>query len=49
MTLYDWRTFPDQWAKSRDPDEKALYKLLVNDVAPQVIDVLIVSSIAYVG
>ncbi|CAK9783526.1 hypothetical protein CC85DRAFT_194526 [Cutaneotrichosporon oleaginosum] len=38
VTLYDWRTWPEQFAKSRDPDEKALYKLLVNDVAPQIIE-----------
>ncbi|BEI82391.1 hypothetical protein CcaverHIS002_0302590 [Cutaneotrichosporon cavernicola] len=45
VTLYDWKTWPEQFAKSRDPDEKALYKLLANDVAPQIIEVLTVSML----
>lgn len=41
VTLYDWRTFPEQFAKSRDPDEKALYKIL-DQVAPTIIEGLVV-------
>jgi hypothetical protein len=42
VTLYDWRTFPEQFAKSRDPDEKALYRLLTEHVGPAVIEALVV-------
>jgi len=49
VTLYDWRTFPETFAKSTNPDEKALYKLLKTVVGPQVIDVLIVSLPAFVS
>jgi len=41
VTLYDWRTFPEQFAKSRDPDEKALYTLLTKQVGPTIIAVLV--------
>ncbi|KAK8865602.1 hypothetical protein IAR55_000746 [Kwoniella newhampshirensis] len=41
VTLYDWRTFPEQFAKSKDPDEKALYELLTEEVGPKVIEVLV--------
>ncbi|GMK58207.1 hypothetical protein CspeluHIS016_0502390 [Cutaneotrichosporon spelunceum] len=44
VTLYDWKTWPEQFAKSRDPDEKALYKLLVNNLAPQIIEVLTIKE-----
>lgn len=43
VTLYDWRTFPETFAKSRDPDEKALYALLTEAVGPTVISALVVS------
>lgn len=39
--MYDWRTFPAQFAKSRDPDEKALYRLLTAEVGPTVIEALV--------
>lgn len=42
VTLYDWRTFPEQFAKSRDPDEKALYKML-EEVGPTILEGLVVS------
>jgi hypothetical protein len=42
VSLYDWRTFPEQFASSRDADEKALYQLLSVDVGPTIIDVLVV-------
>jgi len=42
VTLYDWRTFPEQFANSRDADEKALYQLLSVEVGPTIIDVLVV-------
>jgi hypothetical protein len=41
VTLYDWRTFPEHFAKSRDPDEKALYTLLTKQVGPTIIAVLV--------
>jgi hypothetical protein len=41
VTLYDWRTFPEHFAKSRDPDEKALYHLLSKEVGPTIIGVLV--------
>jgi hypothetical protein len=41
--LYDWRTFPEQFAKSRDPDEKNLYTFLTEEAGPQVIEALVVS------
>ncbi|KAL1405212.1 hypothetical protein Q8F55_008837 [Vanrija albida] len=40
VTLQEWNSFPEQWAKSKDADEKALYRLLVDDVRPQVLEVL---------
>ncbi|AAW42093.1 hypothetical protein CNBC6970 [Cryptococcus deneoformans B-3501A] len=40
VTLYDWRTFPEQFAKSKHPDEKALYKLLHDQVGPTIIEQL---------
>ena len=43
VTLYDWRTFPEQFANSRDPDEKALYQVLTKHVGPPIIEVLVVS------
>jgi hypothetical protein len=45
VTLYDWRTWPEQFAKSRDPDEKALYSLITKHVRPQVVEALIVRNI----
>lgn len=44
VSLYDWKTFPEQFAKSKHPDEKAFYKLLSAEVAPQIVDVLEVSQ-----
>ena len=44
VSLYDWQTFPEQWAKSKHPDEKALYKVLTEDVGPQIIEVLQVGT-----
>ena len=44
MTLYDWRTFPEQFAKSRDPDEKELYKLLTEEVGPTIIEALVIRA-----
>nr|XP_018265064.1 uncharacterized protein I303_03246 [Kwoniella dejecticola CBS 10117]OBR87222.1 hypothetical protein I303_03246 [Kwoniella dejecticola CBS 10117] len=41
VTLYDWRTFPEQYSTSKDPDEKALYNLLTQEVGPTIISVLI--------
>ncbi|WVQ85710.1 hypothetical protein IAT38_007876 [Cryptococcus sp. DSM 104549] len=41
VTLYDWRTFPEQFANSRDPDEKALYQMLKEEVGPTIIEVLV--------
>ncbi|WWD18222.1 hypothetical protein CI109_102672 [Kwoniella shandongensis] len=41
VTLYDWRTFPEQFAKSKDLDEQALYELLTEEVGPKVIEVLV--------
>jgi flagellar biosynthesis GTPase FlhF len=41
VTLYDWRTFPEQFAKSRDLDEKALYQLLTKQVGPTIIAALV--------
>ena len=45
VTLYDWRTFPEQFAKSRDADEKALYQMLAQEVGPTIIDALVVSDV----
>ena len=42
--MYDWRTFPEQFAKSRDLDEKALYKLLKEEVGPTIIEALIIRA-----
>ena len=42
VTLYDWRTFPEQFAKSRNPDEKNLYTFLTQAVGPAVITALLV-------
>jgi hypothetical protein len=42
ITLYDWRTFPQQFAKSRDPDEKTLFRTLTEVVGPTVIEALVV-------
>lgn len=41
VTLYDWRTFPEQFAKSRDRDEKDLYRYLTQDVGPVIIEALV--------
>ncbi|KAI9634429.1 uncharacterized protein MKK02DRAFT_7781, partial [Dioszegia hungarica] len=41
VTLYDWRTFPEQFAKSRNPDEKNLYTFLTQAVGPAVITALL--------
>ncbi|WVO13042.1 hypothetical protein L204_100651 [Cryptococcus depauperatus] len=40
VTLHDWQTFPEQFAKSKHPDEKALYKLLTQTVGPTIIEQL---------
>ena len=40
VTLYDWKTFPERFAKSKDADEKALYRMVVDTVGPQVIEAL---------
>ncbi|KAL7423616.1 hypothetical protein Q5752_001197 [Cryptotrichosporon argae] len=39
VTLYDWKTVPQRFAKSRDPDEKALYGGL-QQVSSTIIDEL---------
>ena len=44
VTLYDWRTFPEQFAKSRDADEKALYQLLTKEVGPTIIEALVIRA-----
>ncbi|EIW72895.1 hypothetical protein TREMEDRAFT_59057 [Tremella mesenterica DSM 1558] len=44
VTLYDWRTWPEQFSQSRHPDEKALYHLLKNEVGPKIIEELIVKE-----
>ncbi|WVQ96981.1 hypothetical protein IAU59_004090 [Kwoniella sp. CBS 9459] len=41
VTLYDWRTFPEQFAKSKDEDEQNLYALLTEEVGPTIIEVLV--------
>lgn len=41
VTLYDWRTFPEQFANSRDADERALYEMLHEEVGPTIIEQLI--------
>ncbi|WVQ65253.1 uncharacterized protein L199_003426 [Kwoniella botswanensis] len=41
VTLYEWRTFPEQFAKSKDPDERALYALLTEEVGPTIIGFLV--------
>ena len=38
--MYDWKTFPNQFAKSKHPDEKAFHKLLSTEIAPQIVEVL---------
>ncbi|WOO85751.1 Reticulocyte-binding protein 2 a [Vanrija pseudolonga] len=40
VTLQEWSSFPEQWAKSKDADEKALYRLVADDIRPQVLEVL---------
>ena len=49
VTLHDWRTFPEQFKKSKHPDERALYTMLAQHVGPTVIEALNVrhSSLAY--
>jgi hypothetical protein len=37
-TIEDWHTFPEQFATSKHPDEKHLYRLLTYDIRPQVIE-----------
>ncbi|KAK4683745.1 hypothetical protein P7C73_g6483, partial [Tremellales sp. Uapishka_1] len=44
VTLYDWRTFPEKFAKSSHPDEKALYKLLKDQVGPTVLSALVIKE-----
>ncbi|ORY23948.1 hypothetical protein BCR39DRAFT_548463 [Naematelia encephala] len=44
VTLYDWRTYPEQFSKSRDPDEKNLYATLHDLVGPQVIEALTIKE-----
>jgi hypothetical protein len=44
VDLYDWRVFPEQFAKSSDLDEKALYTVLVHEVGPTILEALIVSE-----
>ncbi|WVR05567.1 hypothetical protein IAU60_002586 [Kwoniella sp. DSM 27419] len=41
VTLYDWRTFPEQFAKTKDLDERALYAMLTEEVGPTIIEVLV--------
>ncbi|WVF70980.1 hypothetical protein IAT40_005776 [Kwoniella sp. CBS 6097] len=41
VTLYDWRTFPEQFASSKDEDEQNLYALLTGEVGPTIIEVLV--------
>lgn len=45
ITLQEWSSFPEQWAKSKDADEKALYRLVVDDIRPQVLEVLEVGAL----
>ncbi|ODO12102.1 hypothetical protein I350_00888 [Cryptococcus amylolentus CBS 6273] len=40
ITLYDYRTFPLQFASSKHPDEKALYSLLQKSICPPIIELL---------
>lgn len=44
VTLYDWRTWPEQFANSRHPDEKALYRLLRDSIAPTIIEALVIKE-----
>ncbi|KAF6757139.1 hypothetical protein DFP72DRAFT_248163 [Ephemerocybe angulata] len=37
VTLYEWETFPEKFAKSTYYTEKAFYKLLTNVVVPEVV------------
>ncbi|WWC88197.1 uncharacterized protein L201_003102 [Kwoniella dendrophila CBS 6074] len=41
VTLFEWRTFPEQFANSKDPDEQALYALLTEEVGPTIISILV--------
>ncbi|WVW80486.1 hypothetical protein I302_102469 [Kwoniella bestiolae CBS 10118] len=41
VTLYEWRTVPEQFAKSKDADEQALYALLTEEVGPTIIGFLV--------
>ncbi|WRT66001.1 uncharacterized protein IL334_002952 [Kwoniella shivajii] len=41
VSLYEWRTFPEQFAKSKDLDEQALYSLLTEEVGPTIITILV--------
>ncbi|ORX35450.1 hypothetical protein BD324DRAFT_652578 [Kockovaella imperatae] len=41
VTLYDWKTYPEQFKESKDPDEKALYVMLADHVGPTVIEALV--------
>lgn len=43
VSLYDWRTFPETFAKTRDADERNLYHVLSQQVTPVVIEALVVS------
>ena len=43
VTLFDWRTWPQQFAKSKHPDERALFRMLSIEVGPKVIEALVVS------
>lgn len=37
VTLKDWQSFPDRFAQSAHPDEKAMYRTLTKQICPQVI------------
>lgn len=40
MTVNDWNSFPERFAKSTNNDEQYFYQLLVKDVLPKVIPVI---------
>jgi hypothetical protein len=42
VSRWDWETFPENFALSRQADEKALYRYLKAEVAPLIIPGLIV-------
>ncbi|CAO3645934.1 unnamed protein product [Cunninghamella echinulata] len=40
MTINDWNSFPQKFAKSTNNDEQYFFQLLINDVLPKVIPVI---------